>query len=141
MKRVCLKMYPEELILIPDDTDGTATHFLDLSLKIEEGFLSSSIYDKRDVFNFSVVNFPFLSGNIPNRSSYGVFIGELVRYARGCTYIDDFKCKTKNTISKFLKQNFTPKMLKRSWSKFCRSHVLLIQKFGSIILSLSDECF
>ena len=141
MKRVCLQMYPKELTLIPDDTDGTATHFLDLSLKIEEGFLSSRIYDKRDVFNFSVVNFPFLSGNIPNRSSYGVFIGELVRYARGCTYIEDFKCKTKNTISKFLKQNFTPKMLKRSWSKFCRSHVLLIQKFGSIILSLSDECF
>ena len=104
-------------------------------------FLFSSIYDKRDVFNFSVVNFPFLSGNIPNRSSYGVFISQLVRYARGCIYIEDFNYKTKNTISKLSKQNFTPKMLKRSWSKFCRKHLLLIQKFGSIIFSLIYEWF
>ena len=139
MKRVMFQIYPSELILIPDDSDGNATHFLDLLLKIVDGFLSSSVYDKRDVFSFPVVNFPFLCGNIPNRSSYGVFIGELVRYARACTFIDDFKCKTKNTICKLLKQNFTIKMLKRSWYKFCRRHILLIQKYGSSILSFHEE--
>ena len=121
------------------NSNGTVTHFLGLSLKIENGFLSSSVYDKRDVFSFPVVNFPFLCGNIPNRSSYGVFIGELVRYARACTFIDDFKSKTKNTICKLLKQNFTIKMLKRSWYKFCKRHILLIQKYGSLILSFTEE--
>ena len=139
MKRVMYQIYPPELKLIPDDTDGTSTHFLDLSLKIKNGFLSSSIYDKRDVFNFPIVNFPFLCGNIPNRSSYGVFIGELVRYARGCTLIDDFQNKSKITICKLLKQNFILKMLKRSWQKFCQRHILLIQKFGSSILLFPKE--
>ena len=139
MRRVRYHIYPKELRLIPDDTDGTTTHFLDLLLKIKNGFLSSSVYDKRDVFNFPVVNFPFLCGNIPNRSSYGVFIGELVRYARACTFSDDFKEKTKIIVSKLLKQNFSLKMLKRSWSKFCQRHILLIQKYGSNILSFYNE--
>ncbi len=54
------------------------------------GVIYTKIYDKRDIFNFPVVNFPILSGNIPLTSSYGVFIGELVRYARACTYFKDF---------------------------------------------------
>ena len=139
MKRVMHHIYPPELKLVPDDSNGTSTHFLDLLLKIANGFLSSSVYDKRDIFNFPVVNFPFLCGNIPNRSSYGVFLGELVRYARACTFIDDFKCKTKKTICKLLKQNFTIKMFKRSWYKFCQRRILLIQKYGSDILTCHEE--
>ena len=139
MKRVMLQMYPKELKLIPDDSDGTSTHFLDLSLEIKNGFLSSSIYDKRDLFKFSVVNFPFLSGNIPNKSSYGVFSGELVRYARGCTFIDDFKMKVNKTISILKNQYFTPKMLKISWFKFCKKHIFLNQKYGSSILSFHQD--
>ena len=42
------------------------------------GVIYTKIYDKRDIINFPVVNFPILSGNIPLTSSYGVFIGELV---------------------------------------------------------------
>jgi hypothetical protein len=139
MKRVMYQMYPKELKLVPDDSDGTITHFLDLTLKVENGFISTSIYDKRDLFDFPVVNFPFLNGNIPSKSSYGVFSGELVRYARGCTFIDDFKLKLAKTISILKKQFFTPRMMKKSWFKFCRKHLFLIQKYGSSILSLHQE--
>jgi len=69
MKHVMNSMYPPELKLIPNDINGFVTNFLDLSLKIKDNVLSNSIYDKRDVFNFSIVNFPFLKGNIPNISS------------------------------------------------------------------------
>ena len=139
MKRVMSHLYPKELILVPDGTNGTKTHFLDLSLVIKNNFLSSSIYDKRDVFNFPIVNFPFLKGNIPNRSSYGVFIGELVRYARGCTFIKEFKDKSLITILKLKKQFFTLKMLKRYWFKFCKKHILLIHKYGSDILDFHKD--
>jgi hypothetical protein len=139
MKRVMYQMYPKELKLVPGDSDGTITHFLDLTLKVENGFISTSIYDKRDLFDFPVVNFPFLNGNIPSKSSYGVFSGELVRYARGCTFIEDFKLKLAKTISIKKKQFFTPRMMKKSWFKFCRKHLFLIQKYGSSILSLHQE--
>ena len=44
--------------------------------------LRTSLYDKRDDFNFHIINFPFLSSNIPSSPAYGVFISQLIRYAR-----------------------------------------------------------
>ena len=85
MKRVMAEIYPEELVLVPEDSDGQSCSFLDLQVVIKDSIITTSIYDKRDAFDFPIINFPTLTGNIPNRSSYGVFIGELVRYSRGCT--------------------------------------------------------
>ncbi len=79
------KIYPKKLKLIPDESDDISVSFLDLKLVIKDCTIFSYIYDKRDCFSFKIVNFPVLSGNIPRSSAYGVFIGELVRYARACT--------------------------------------------------------
>ena len=65
-------IYPKELILVPDDSDGLSTPFLDLQLVVKDGVVSTSIYDKRDAFDFKIINFPTLIGNIPMKSSYGV---------------------------------------------------------------------
>ena len=40
------------------------------------------IYDKRDVFDFLIVNFPFISSNFPAATAYGVYISQLIRYSR-----------------------------------------------------------
>ena len=53
--------------------------------------LYTKLYDKREDFNFCIVNFPFLSNNILSGPSYGVYISQLVRYGRCCTYYDDFE--------------------------------------------------
>ena len=55
-------IYPKELVLVPDDNNGRTAPFLDLQLSITEGITSTSIYDKRDAFDFPIVNFPNLSG-------------------------------------------------------------------------------
>ena len=47
---------------------------MDLQLSISNGFVSSKIYDKRDDFDFDIVNFPFLDGDVPRRPSDGVYI-------------------------------------------------------------------
>ena len=59
--------------------------FLDLDLYITIGIVSTKIYDKRDDFNFEIVNFPFLDGDVPHSPSYGVFILQLIRFARVCS--------------------------------------------------------
>ena len=57
---------------------------------ISNGIVSSKMYDKRDDFNFEIVNFPFLDGDVPRSPSYGIYILKLVRFVRLCCYVDDF---------------------------------------------------
>ena len=63
---------------------------MDLHLSISNGFVSSKMYDKRDDFDFDIVNFPFLDGDVPRRPSYGVYIFQLIRFARVCCHLEDF---------------------------------------------------
>jgi hypothetical protein len=139
MMKAMTDIYPPELILVPDDTDGISCPFLDLQVVIKDHVISTSIYDKRDTYGFPIVNFPTLTGNIPKKSSYGVFTCELVRYARACTYYEDFKLRTLPLVAKLRKQFFKPKLLTRTWINFCDSHILLIQKYGPSVMSLCEE--
>ena len=74
----------------------TEAPFLDLHLSVANGFVSSKIYDKRDDFDFDIVNFPFLGGDVPRRASYGVYISQLIRFARVCNHVTDFNARRPN---------------------------------------------
>ena len=80
-----------ELQLNKANSSDTEAPFLDLNLSITNGIVSSKIYDKRDDFNFEIVNFPFFDGDVPRSPSYGVYISQLIRFARVCSNVDDFK--------------------------------------------------
>ena len=53
------------------------------------GIVSSKMYDKRDDFNFEIVNFPFLDGDVPHFPFYGVYISQLIRLTRVFSNVDD----------------------------------------------------
>ena len=69
-----------------------------------DGQLHTSIYDKRDDFNFHITNFPFLSSNIPSSPPYGVFISQIIRYTRACSSYECFILRARRLSSKLLKQ-------------------------------------
>ena len=60
MKKCMLDIHPKKLVLVPDGSDGLCTPFLDLKIVIKEGSVSTSIFDKRDSFDFPIVSFPTL---------------------------------------------------------------------------------
>ena len=66
------QIYPTELHLNKAYSSDTEAPFLDLNLSITNGIVSSKNYDKRDDFNFEIVNFPFLDRDVPRLPSYGV---------------------------------------------------------------------
>ena len=66
---------------------------MDLHLSISNDFVSSKIYDKRDDFNFDIVNFPFLYGDVPRRPSYEMYIFLTYNFARACSHVDDFNAR------------------------------------------------
>ena len=71
------RIYPPVLQLNKVNIYDTEASVLDLHLSISNGFVSSKIYDKRDDFDFDIVNFPFLDGDVPHSNSYGVYISQL----------------------------------------------------------------
>ena len=58
------RIYPAELQLNKANASDTEAAFLDLKLSIHNDIVSTKIYDKRDDFNFDIVNFPFLDGEL-----------------------------------------------------------------------------
>ena len=59
------RIYPPELQLNRANSSDIEAPFLDLNLCISDGTVSTKIYDKRDDFDFDIVNFPFLDGDVP----------------------------------------------------------------------------
>ena len=72
------RIYPSELQLNKANVSDAEVSFLDLHLSISDGFVKTIIYDKRDDFDFDIVNFPFLDGDVPRSASYGVYISQLI---------------------------------------------------------------
>ena len=85
-------------------------------------FFKTKINDKRDDFDFDILNFPFLDGDIPRSTSYGVYISQLIRFARVCSHVDDFNTLNKVLTAKVLKQRYRYHKFRKAFSKLYRRH-------------------
>ena len=99
-------------------------------MSISNGFVSSKIYDKRNYFDFDIVNFPFLDGDIPRAPSYGVYISQLIRFARVSSHVLDFNVRSMFLAAKRLKQGYRYHKHRKAFSKFYRRHFELVSKYN-----------
>jgi hypothetical protein len=76
----------------------------------------TKLYDKRDDFNFVIVNFPFICSNIPAAPAYGVYISQLIRYSRACGSYQDFLDGGLLLTRKLLNQGFLLVSITNSFS-------------------------
>ena len=98
------QIYPTELQLNKANSSDTEAPFLDLNLSITNCIISSKIYDERDDFNFEIVNFPFLDGDVHRSPSYGVYISQFIRFARVCSNVDEFNNRNLFLTAKLFKK-------------------------------------
>ena len=163
------QIYPPEFQLNKANISDTEAPFLDLHLSVANGFVSSKIYDKRDDFDFDIVNFPFLDGDVPRRVSYGVYISQLIRFARVSWYkylivslvfshlgfwsgnlfliapfpdlclLVPFNARNKCLTAKLLQQGYRYHKLRKTFSKFYRRHYELISKYNVGLKTLLSE--
>ena len=124
------RIYPPELQLNKANTSDTEAPFLDLHLSISNGFVSPKIYDKRDDFDFDIVNFPVLDGDVPRSTSYGVYISQLIPFARVSSHVVNFNARNKSLTAKLLQQGYRYHKLRKTFSKFYRRHYELVSKFS-----------
>ena len=115
---------------------------MDLNLCISNGTVSTKIYDKRDDFDFDIVNYPFLDGDVPRLTSYGVYISQLIRFARASSNLNDFNYRNKALTAKLLRQGYHYFKLRKAFSKFYRRHSALLEKYSiSLQQGISETDF
>ena len=110
---------------------------MDLNLCKSNGTVSTKIYDKRD--DFDIVSFPFLDGDVPRRTSYGVYISQLIRFARASSNLNDFNHRNKTLTAKLFRQGYRYFKLRKAFSKFYRRHCALLEKYNVSLKTLLQQ--
>ena len=98
-------------------------------MSISNDIVSTKICDKRDDFDFEIVNFPFLDSGVIRSTSYGVYISQFIRFARASSHVAEFNTCNKWLTWKLLKQGYRYHKLRKTFSKFNRRYYDLISKF------------
>ena len=111
-------IYPPELEVKETTDTASSASFLDLYFEFDDsGQISTKIYDKRDDFNFKIINFPNMSSNIPASPAYGAYISQLIRYARASSNYSDFLKRHLHLRNRLLDQGYEKIRLIRSLKK------------------------
>ena len=103
---------------------------MDLHLSISDGFVKSKIYDKRDDFDFNIVNFPFLVGGLLRSTACGVYFCQFIRFPRVSSHVYDFNIRNKVLTGILLIQGYRYHKLRQMFSKLYRRHFDLGSKYN-----------
>ena len=82
-----------------------------------------------EMISISITNFPVMSSNVPSWLAYGVFILQLIRYARACSSYECFILRARRHSRKLLKQGYLVERMKSSFRKFYSRYGDLIQQY------------
>ena len=132
------EIYPIEMQLEQTNTGNTCT-FLDLRIEINNGKFIYKSYDKRQDFDFNIINYPDLHGNVPVIPSYGVFTSQLIRFCEINGDTDNFKSDVLSLMQKLVIQNFDITVLKAKFRKFYSTNIIRWSKFGYDIEKFLDS--
>ena len=137
-------IYPKELT-ISETTESTsvASYLYLLFIRDNSNNITTKIYDKHDKFGFHIVNFPFMSSNIPSVPAYGVHASQLIRYARCCSNYSDFLSRHRFPVRRLLSQGYKVNHLSNTFKKFYGRHTDLVGQYKKMsakcLLILSVE--
>ena len=95
---------------------------IDLFFIRDKNNIMTKLYEKRDRFGFHIVNFPFMSSNIPSAPAYGVYASQLIRYARCCLNYSDFLLRHRVLVTRLLSQGYKVNRLSNTFKKFYGRH-------------------
>jgi hypothetical protein len=124
-------IYPPELEIKETTDRASFASCLDLYLEFDDsGQLSTKIYDKRDDFNFIIINFPNMCSNIPVSPAYGVYISQLIRYEGASSNYSDFLKRHIYLRNRLQDQGYKKIRLIQSLKKFIFRYQDLVEKYS-----------
>ena len=110
------EIYPVEMVLKETNVSPHKVNFLDITISIYQEKYRYECYDKRNDFNFNVISFPLMSGNLPHTQMHGLFLSQLVRYCyTNSTFSSFLKC-SKKLYNKLVTQGLQPDRLQKNFN-------------------------
>ena len=116
-------IYSPELTLKGTSESDTKLAYLDISISICSSKYVTEVYDKRDAFNFNIVNFPYMSSNIPANPTY---ILQLIRISRLCDTFQSFVRRHRLLTERLIKQGFWYSKLCKCFKKSCQKILCIV---------------
>ena len=127
-KKFISDIYPKELTVSETTESTSVASYLDLLFNRDKSNnITTKLYDKRD--GFHIVNFPFMSGNIPSAPAYGVYASHLIRCARCCSNYSDFLSRHRALVARLLSQGYKVNHLSNTFKKFYGRHTDLVGQY------------
>ena len=118
------------MILKRTNISPAVVNFLDSTVSIHQRKFVYKLYDKRNKFNFNVINYPFACGNIPKTPSHGIFISQLIRFCNMNSSFKHYVSNCPDLFTKLVNQNLDILQLKRNFDIFCGRHFSYWSNFG-----------
>ena len=135
-------IYPPELEVKETTDTASSASFLDLYLEFDDsGQISTKMYDKWDDFNFKFIIFPNMCSNIPASPAYGVYISQLIRYARASSNYSDFLKHHLHLRNRLLDQGYNKIRLIRYLKKFIFRYQDLVEIYSVSAETIINDGF
>ena len=123
-------IYPKELTISESTESTSIASYLDLLfIRDKSNNITTKLHDKRDAFGFHIVNFPFMSSNIPSAPAYGVCASQLICYARCCSNYGDFFSHHRVLVTRLLSQGYKVNCLSNTFKRFYGRHTDLVGQY------------
>ena len=133
-------IYPKELTISETTESTSIASYLDLLfIRDKNNNITTKLDDKRDAFGFHIVNFPFMSSNIPSAPAYGVYASQLNRCACCCSNYNDFLLCHKALVTRLLSQGYKVNHLSNTLKKFYGRHSDLVGKYSKDVCQMFAE--
>ena len=124
-------IYPEDLIAERSGSNDKTVNYLDVKIDIgRPTVLRTSVFHKVDDFNFPVILLTFPDSLIPSFLGYCVFAGQVLRYLRICSHLNDFLEKTSTTMQLLIERGYDPAHLTYQMEKMLSKNSDLLRKFN-----------
>ena len=130
-------IYPKELTISETTESTSVASYLDLLfIRDNSNNITTKLCDKRDMFGFHIINFPFMSSNIPSAPAYGVYASQLIHYARCCSNYSDLLSHHRALVTRLLSQGYKVNHLSNTFKKLYGRHTDLVGQYKKSVCQM-----
>ena len=138
-ERYLEKIYPPELSITKETNSDKEASDLNLLITVKNDKFHTKLYDKRDDFNFNIVNYPHpVSSNIPETPVYGVYASRIISFARACDHYCDFSERHISLCESLLRQGYKYGFLGKQLCSTYKKHKNMFDKYEKSIEDIRD---